>query len=87
VARFQAFTHEIHVIVVKRIFKYLQGTIDYRLWYPKSRDFKLKASTNTDWEGSIDDRKSTYHATFILGNFLVFWSTRNKTPFLYQPLK
>ena len=48
VARFQAWFHEIHVIIVKRIFKYLQGTIDYRVWYAKSREFRLKAYTDAD---------------------------------------
>jgi len=31
VAIFQAFPREIHAVVVKRIFKYLQGTIEYGL--------------------------------------------------------
>lgn len=71
VARFQAFPHEIHVIVVKRIFKYIQGTVDYRLWYAKRREFKLKAYIDVYWEDNIDDRKSTSGAAFFLGNCLV----------------
>ena len=35
VARFQATPNETHVLVVKRIFKYLKGTTDFGLWYPK----------------------------------------------------
>ena len=39
VARFQAATKEIHVQAVKRIFRYLKGTIDIRLWYPRNTLF------------------------------------------------
>ena len=32
---------ESHLNVVKRIFRYLKGTIDIGLWYPKSDNFEL----------------------------------------------
>ena len=35
VARFQAAPKESHVLVVKRIFRYLKGTKEFGLWYPK----------------------------------------------------
>jgi hypothetical protein len=35
VARFQASTKESHVLAVKRIFRYLKGTKEFGLWYPK----------------------------------------------------
>ena len=35
VARFQAEPKESHVHAVKRIFRYLKGTIDHGLWYPR----------------------------------------------------
>ena len=41
VARFQSNPKETHVTTVKRIFKYLKGTMEYGLWYPKSQDFIL----------------------------------------------
>ena len=43
---------------------------------PKGQDFTLKAFTDADWIGSVDDRKSTRRATFFLGNFLVSWSSK-----------
>ena len=43
VARFQATPKESHVHVVKRIFRYLKGTIDLWLWYPIKNWFSLKA--------------------------------------------
>jgi hypothetical protein len=56
VARFQAAPKESHVLAVKRIFKYLKGTKEFGLWYPKGNDLSLIAYTNADWSGCIDDR-------------------------------
>lgn len=71
VASFQANPKEIHVNAVKRIFKYLRGTIKYGLWYLKGKYFSLIAYVDTDWVGSIDDKKNTLGATFFLGNIFV----------------
>eukprot|EP00253_Pinus_taeda_P028765 PITA_28765 len=59
VGRFQANPKETHLQAVKRIFKYLQGTQKYGLWYPRDTDLTLHAYTDADWAGSVDDRKST----------------------------
>ena len=61
------------------IFKYLKATMAYGLWYLKGQYFTLKAFTNADWEGSVDDRKSTSGAAFFLGNCLVSWSSKKQS--------
>ena len=76
VERFQAAPTETHIIAVKRIFKYIKGTMDFGLWYPKGNEITLIAYSNADWEGCIDDRRNTSGKTFFLGNFLVSWSSR-----------
>jgi hypothetical protein len=48
------------------------------LWYPKDKNFKLTAYTDVDWEGSIDDRKSTSGGAFFLGKSLVEWSRKKQ---------
>ena len=40
-AQFQASPKESHVLVVKRIFRYLKGTKEFGLWYPKGKDYHL----------------------------------------------
>ena len=40
-AKFQSYTKESHLSVVKRILIYLKGTMDIGLWYPKSDNFEL----------------------------------------------
>jgi hypothetical protein len=67
VARFQEAPKEIHVQAVKRIFRYLKGTIDLGLWYPRKDSFTLKSYSDADWAGSVDDRKSTSGGAFFLG--------------------
>jgi hypothetical protein len=55
VARFQAAPKESHVLAVKRIFRYLKGTKEFGLWYPKGKDLSLIAYIDADWAGCIDD--------------------------------
>ncbi|GJT14042.1 retrovirus-related pol polyprotein from transposon TNT 1-94 [Tanacetum coccineum] len=51
-ARYQANTKESHLVAVKRIFRYLKGTPNISLWYPKGSDFDLKAYSDSDYAGS-----------------------------------
>ena len=46
VSRFQDDLKESHYAIVKRIFSYLKGTLDFLLWYDRSSDFTLSACTN-----------------------------------------
>ena len=79
VARFQAASKETHVLAVKWIFKYLNGTMEFGLWYPKGNDLTLIAYSDADWEGSIDDRKRTSGAIFFLGNCLLSWFSKKQS--------
>jgi hypothetical protein len=79
VARFQAAPKESHVLAVKRIFRYLKGTEEFGLWYPKGKDLSLMAYTDADWAGCIDDRRSTSGATFYLGECLVSWLSKKQS--------
>ena len=45
----------------------------------KCQDFVLKAFTDEDWEGSVDDWKSTNGAIFFLGNCLVSWISKKQS--------
>ena len=69
VARFQDAPKESHVQVMKRIFRYLKGTIDLGLWYPRNNSFSLKADC-------VDDIKSTSGGAFFLGDSLVAWTSK-----------
>eukprot|EP00253_Pinus_taeda_P036705 PITA_36705 len=78
-ARFQATPKESYVIVVKIIFRYLKGTSEYGLWYPKGNELAIATYTNADWARSVDDRKSTSGANFYLGGCLVSWLSKKQS--------
>ena len=78
VARFFANPKENHMMVIKRIMRYLKGTEDYGLWYKNGGKFELKAFTDVDWAGSVDDRKRTSGGAFFLGKRLVSWTCKKQ---------
>ncbi|GKG10991.1 hypothetical protein Tco_0342391 [Tanacetum coccineum] len=76
-ARYQAKPTEKHLIVVKRIFRYLKDTINVGLWYLKDTGFELTAFSDSDHVGCLDTRKSTSRGIqFLGGDKLVSWSSK-----------
>jgi hypothetical protein len=73
VGHYQSAPKQSHLAVVKRIFKYLKGTMTYGLWYPINHNFQLTAYSDVDWENCLDERKSTSGGAFFLGDSLVAW--------------
>ncbi|GJT08392.1 uncharacterized mitochondrial protein-like protein [Tanacetum coccineum] len=55
-ARYQAKPTEKHLHAIKRIFKYLRGTVNRGLWYPKDSSIALTAYADTDHAGCQDTR-------------------------------
>ncbi|XP_050915891.1 secreted RxLR effector protein 161-like [Lathyrus oleraceus] len=77
-ARFQAPPKEFHLSDVKRIMKYLKGTFNVGLWYPKGSICSLVGFSDADYAGCKADRKSTSGTCHIFGNALVTWSCKKK---------
>ena len=77
-ARFQADPKESHLIVVKRIFRYLKGTPNLGIWYPKDTRFNLVGYTDSDFAGCKIDRKSTSRSCQFLGRRLVSWYSKKQ---------
>nr|GEU70713.1 hypothetical protein [Tanacetum cinerariifolium] len=57
-ARYQARPTEKHLHAVKRIFRYLPGTVHQGLWYPKDSSVALTAFANADHAGCQDTRRN-----------------------------
>nr|GEV59033.1 retrovirus-related Pol polyprotein from transposon TNT 1-94 [Tanacetum cinerariifolium] len=57
--RYPANPKESYFVVVKRSFRYLKGTPNLGLWYPKGSGFDLKAYSDSEYAGCNLDRKST----------------------------
>nr|GEU45906.1 hypothetical protein [Tanacetum cinerariifolium] len=70
-ARFQVTLKDLHLHVVKRIFRYLKGKLHLGLWYPKDLPFNLMAYSDSDYAGASLDRKSTTGDTTLFDGMLV----------------
>ncbi|PNY11875.1 hypothetical protein L195_g008495 [Trifolium pratense] len=63
---------------IKRILRYLQGTINHCLHIKPSTDLDIAGFSDADWATSVDDRKSMAGQCFFLGETLVSWSSRKQ---------
>ena len=69
---------EIHLVVVKHIMRYLQGTLNLGLKYEKV-GLDLYGFTDSNWNGSVKDRKSTLGCCFSLGSTMILWICRKQS--------
>ncbi|CAH9130601.1 unnamed protein product [Cuscuta epithymum] len=68
-----------HLFAVKRIFRYLQGTLDHGLWLqPTSRATCVIAYSDADWAGCPDTSRSTTDFPLFLGSNLVSWKSKKQ---------
>ena len=79
VSKFSSYPTEAHLTAVKRIFRYLKGTVDLSLKYEKSEmENDLIGYSDADWAGDLDSRRSTTGNIFILSNGAVSWSSKHQ---------
>ncbi|GJU01641.1 retrovirus-related pol polyprotein from transposon TNT 1-94 [Tanacetum coccineum] len=77
-ARYQASLTKNHLDALKRVFRYLRGTINWGLWYPKDTAMALTAYANADHASCQDTRRSTSGSAQFLGDKLVSWSSKKQ---------
>ncbi|GJX58469.1 hypothetical protein Tco_0289859 [Tanacetum coccineum] len=77
-ARCQAKPTEKHLMEVKRIFRYLWGTVNMGLWYMKDFGFELTGFSDADYAGCKDTFKSTSGGAQFFGEKLVSWFTKKQ---------
>ncbi|KAE8297894.1 Copia protein Gag-int-pol protein Copia VLP protein Copia protease [Larimichthys crocea] len=72
VSKFNAKPNTAHMTAVKRILRYLKGTINLALKYQRSESETLLGFSDADWAGDQDDRRSTTGNIFLLGGGAVY---------------
>ncbi|GJU88594.1 ribonuclease H-like domain-containing protein, partial [Tanacetum coccineum] len=69
---------EPHFSALKRILRYVQGTLDYGLQLFSSTTDSLIAYSDADWAGCPTTRRSTSGYCVFLGNNLLSWSSKRQ---------
>ncbi|XP_039001819.1 secreted RxLR effector protein 161-like [Hibiscus syriacus] len=78
VCQFMQAPLDVHFMAVKRILRYLQGTIDFGLRFTPSSRMALTGFADANWGSDVDDRRSTSgFCIYFCGN-LVSWSSRKQ---------
>ncbi|KAL4362406.1 hypothetical protein GQ457_04G016680 [Hibiscus cannabinus] len=67
-----------HWKVLKRILRYIQGTVSLELFYSKTEDYKLVGYSDSDWCRDIDDRKRTSGYVFFMGDTAFTWLSKKQ---------
>ncbi|KAJ3708372.1 hypothetical protein LUZ61_012077 [Rhynchospora tenuis] len=67
-----------HWSAVKRILRYLKGSIDHGLQFKQASSLSLHAYSDSDWAGCPDDRRSTSAFCIYLGSNLISWSSKKQ---------
>ena len=86
-ARYQANTKESHLSAVKRIMRYLLGTINLGLWYPKNSSYNLVEYSDFDFAGCKTDRKNTIATCHSIGSALVSWHNKKQNSVVLSTAK
>ncbi|CAJ2673543.1 unnamed protein product [Trifolium pratense] len=67
-----------HMSALKRIIRYIHGTLDFGLHLYPSSVSKLVSYTDADWAGCPDTRRSTSGYCVYLGDNLISWSAKRQ---------
>lgn len=79
VAKFSSLPTKEHWSGVKRIMRYLKGTVNLGLFYNNKGSKKCIGYSDADWGGDLDDRKSTSGYLFQIGEGPVSWRSKKQT--------
>lgn len=79
VSRFMERPTVMHLNAVKRILRYIKGTMEYGLMYTaNSGNHMLSGYSDSDLGGNVDDRKSTGGMVFYLSESLITWVSQKQ---------
>ncbi|CAM8900101.1 unnamed protein product [Rhodiola kirilowii] len=67
-----------HLEAAKKILKYVNSTIDFCLFYKRRGNFHLQGYTDADFDGDLDERKSTSGYVFMCNDTSVSWGSKKQ---------
>lgn len=66
------------MVAAKRVLRYLKGTFNFGLCYTRG-SLHLNGYCDSDWAGSLDDRRSTTGYGMYLGSCLISWAAKKQS--------
>ena len=76
--KFMVEPRRVQSVAAKHVLRYLLGTVEYGLDYRRSDGIRLIGFTDSDWAGSVGNRKSTSRCCFSLGSATMLWFSRKQ---------
>ena len=67
------------LIVEKHVMRYLKGMLGFRLYYDRDHDYRLYGYTDSYWEGSFVERKSTTCGCYCVGSAMISWFRKKQS--------
>eukprot|EP00253_Pinus_taeda_P030370 PITA_30370 len=79
ISKFMERPKEAHWQAAKRILRYAKGTKRFGILYNVSEHSDLVGYTDSDWAGSVDDRKITSGYVFHMGSVVISWASKKQS--------
>lgn len=76
--RYLSRPNENHVNLVKRIFKYIKGTINFGIRFKSNAALNLECFSDADYAGDADTRKPTSGFVFMFGTGAIAWGSNRR---------
>jgi histone deacetylase 1/2 len=67
-----------HLVAVKRILRYVAGTLHFGCYYQRKKGALLEGYSDSDLAGDVDTRKSTSGILFFLGSSIITWQSQKQ---------
>jgi hypothetical protein len=67
-----------HLAAMKRVLRYVAGTLHYGCHYRRKKEAQLVGYSDSDLAGDVDTRKSTTGVLFFLGSNVITWQSQKQ---------
>jgi len=78
VSRYMSNPKKPHLDAVRRILRYIKGTINFGILYKKIKDYQIVGYCDADYAGDYDTRRSTTGYSFTLGSGVISWCSKRQ---------
>ena len=79
ISRYMEKPRSSHLKTAKRILHFVKGTTSYGLFYSSSQNLEIIGYNDSDWAGSLKDRKNTTGFVFFMGETTFTWTSKKQS--------